>query len=191
MAEIEDAETREAVVMAVASGKSIREAAREFMTTEDEIRRVVTEEARHAASGEAMRETWFLEAKRLEAAGLKCYTKGMAGSGDTTALGIYAKLVERRAVLAGANAPSTHVLAVTTATAPIKPSSTESLEAALSRLRNFSERERVLEDMDRRNEPMTDEQAEELDRFREEREARRRAQHDAQRTKLLARVNRQ
>jgi hypothetical protein len=36
---------------------------------------------------------------------------------------------------------------------------------------------------------MTDAEAEELDRFREERESRRRAEHDAQRTKLLARAN--
>jgi len=82
--------------MKVASGASIREAAREFMTGEREIRELIREEAHRAASGEAMCETWFLESKRLEAAGLKCYNRGMAGNGDTTALGIYAKLVERK-----------------------------------------------------------------------------------------------
>jgi hypothetical protein len=189
MAEIEDAETREAIVMKVASGASIRETAREFMTTEDEIRGIIREESHRAASGEAMREAWFLESKRLEAAGLKLYTKGMAGSGDTTALGIYAKLVERRAVLAGANMPTTHVLNVTTSTAPIHQDSTEFYKQVLGGLHNYSPREQELEDKDWRNEPMTDVEAEELDRFREEREARRRAQHDAQRTKLLTRAN--
>jgi hypothetical protein len=66
------------------------------MTTESEVRNVVREESHRAASGEAMRETWFLDRKRLEAAGLKCYNKGMAGSGDTTAPGIYAIVYELR-----------------------------------------------------------------------------------------------
>ena len=42
-----------------------------------------------------MRETWLLEAKRLQAAGLKCYNRGMARDGDITALGVHSKLVER------------------------------------------------------------------------------------------------
>jgi hypothetical protein len=168
MAEIEDAETREAIVMKVASGASLRAAVREFMTSERAVQEVITEEARRAASGEAMRETWFLEAKRLQAAGLKCYTKGMAGAGDTNALNVYAKLVERHAVLAGANAPATHVLNVTTQTAPIEQSSTQQLRQALDRLRlqNYSPREKELEGKEQRNEPMTDDEVAELDEFR-------------------------
>jgi hypothetical protein len=189
MAEIEDVETREAIVMKVASGASLHEAAREFMTTENEIRNVIREESHRAASGEAMRETWFLGSKRLEAAGLKLYTKGMAGTGDTTALATYVKLVERRAVLAGANMPTTHVLNVTTSTAPIHQDSTEFYKQVLDSLHNYSPREQELEDKDWRKEPMTDEEAAELDRFREERETRRRAEHDARRTKLLARAD--
>jgi hypothetical protein len=181
MSEIDDEETREAVVMKVASGASIRETAREFMTTENEVRTVIREEARRAAGGEAMRETWFLESKRLQAAGLKCYNRGMAGDGDITALGVYSKLVERHAILAGANAPATHVLNVTTATAPIHQSSTEYYKQVLDSLQNYSPREQELEDKDWNREPMTDAEAEELDRFREEREARRRTEHDARR----------
>jgi hypothetical protein len=189
MAEIEDAETRESVVMAVASGKSVREVAREFMTSEREIREVIKEESHKASSGESMRQNWFLESRRLEAAGLKLYNKGMAGSGDATALGIYAKLVDRRAVLAGANMPTTHVLNVTTSTAPIHQDSTEFYRHMLDSLQNYSPREQELEDKDWRKEPMTAAEAEELDRFRAERETRRRAEHDAQRTKLLTRAS--
>jgi hypothetical protein len=120
-----------------------------------------------------MREAWFLESKRLEAAGIKCYNKGMAGDGDTTALGVYVKLSERRSILAGANAPAAHVLNVTTSTAPIARTSTDELKLALDRLQNYSPREQELEDKDWRKEPMTAEETAELDEFRSQRDRKR------------------
>jgi len=173
MAEIEDAETRDAIVMWVASGKSFREAAREFMTNECTVRQVIKEEAERACGGEYMREMWFLESRRLHAAGLKCYNKGMAGAGDATALGIYVKLVERHAVLAGANMPATHVVNVTTSTAPIARTSTDELKLALDRLSNYAPREQELEDKDWHKQPMTADELQELDDFRAVRDRKR------------------
>jgi hypothetical protein len=170
------------------TGLSARVVARQFGMQEQEVQAVWDEEARRCFNGAELRKHVALEVRRVRAASLKYFNKGMQLPDGELATGIYFKGVERLMYMLGANQPQQYAVHVISQAAPSQ-SSTERLKAALDRLQNYAPRERELEDMDRRDEPMSDEQAQELDRFREEREARRRAEHDAQRTKLLARAN--
>jgi hypothetical protein len=175
----DDDDDRENIVTAIARGKSVREVSREFERAEAEVRSIVAEAIKRAYDGEWLRQEWTLEDHRLKMICLKNFGKAMDGEGDSTAAAIYIKASERRATLAGANAPQAYAVHLSHDAAPEQMTSTEKIKAVLDRLHNYSPREQALEDKDWRQEPMTDAEVEELDRFREEREARRRVEHDA------------
>jgi hypothetical protein len=188
MPDVIDDERHAEICDALMSGLSACAVARQFGMREQEVLAVWDEEARRCFNAEELRKHVALEVRRVRAASLKYFNKGMELPDGELATNVYFKGVERLMYMLGANQPQQHAVHLINQAAPPE-SSTERLRAALDRLQNYCPRERELEDMDRRNESMTDEQAQELDRFREDREARRRAQHDAQRAKLLARAN--
>jgi hypothetical protein len=103
----EDAE-REAIVTAVARGRTVREVSREFERAEAEVRSIVADAVKRAYDGEWLRQEWALEDHRLKQICLKNFAKAMDGEGDSTAAAVYIKASERRATLAGANAPQAY-----------------------------------------------------------------------------------
>jgi hypothetical protein len=95
-----------------------------------------------------MREAWMLEARRLEAVGMKFYRKAMDDSDPQAAI-VFVKTSERRATLMGADAPIGHAVQVMhQAAAPVQQTSTQKLRGLLDNILHISAREREL--LDRR-----------------------------------------
>ena len=92
--------------------------------------------ARAFSDGEASRQEWTLESKRLAACGMKFYQIAMRDN-DPRAAMMFLKASERRATPCGANAPQGHSVQIMhlTATEQMKPS-----------LRQYHARERELID---------------------------------------------
>jgi hypothetical protein len=168
------------VAEAVADGLSIRDASARFGVSEVEIHQLLEEATEHVFGGQHLRREWMLEAKRLAIVGRKFYRRAVDNL-DAIAASVYLKSVERRAVLSGANAPAQYSVHLINQAAPKELNSTEHYKQLFDSLQNYAPREQELEDKDWNREPMTDAETEELDRFREEREVRRRAEHDTRR----------
>src|SRR5215831_6444408 len=95
----------ETILTALADGMTVGKAARALGITEGEVRAALKETADNFRNGERLREVWALEDVRLGRLGLKFFHKAMEGEGDCQAAVTYVKISERRATLAGANAP--------------------------------------------------------------------------------------
>jgi hypothetical protein len=131
-----DAEVaNEAIFSARSSGRSIVAIAHEFGLSEDAVRSVVAEMVARTYDGQAMREDIALENHRLRAISLKYYGLAMDGAGDHQAAVIYVKCSERRMTMLGANAPQAYSVHLSNDAAPERQTSTDSLRAALERLR--------------------------------------------------------
>jgi hypothetical protein len=74
---------------------------------------------------------------RLHRLELKFFHKAMEGEGDCQAAVTYVKISERRATLAGANAPIGHVVQVLQSTPATQETSTDRIEAAIARIRGL------------------------------------------------------
>jgi hypothetical protein len=171
----EDAE-REAIVTAIASGKTVRTVSREFERAEAEVRAIVADAVKRAYDGEWLRQEWALEDHRLKQICLKNFGKAIDGEGDSTAAAIYIKASERRATLAGANAPQAYSVHLSHDAAPEQLNSTQQLRRALDQLRFVTPRERELSDRARiGDKPLNEDEEAELAELRRESLARREA----------------
>ena len=164
-----DPSDHDVVIDALADGLSIVKVARRYGLPQAEVRRMLKEATELCYNGEAMREAWALEDRRLQAVGLKFFHKAMDDGNPSDAL-VFIKASERRATLAGANMPQAHVLHV--ATQPVdKRTSTEKLRDVFDNIMHITHRERVL--LDKRDidqETLSDNEASELDALTIERE---------------------
>jgi hypothetical protein len=168
----------EVILNALAGGMTIRMAAKQFDVPEAEVREILKEAVERCYDGERLRETWMLEDRRLAAVSLKFYHRAMEGDGDPQSAVVFIKASERRAVLAGANMPQSHVLQVVS-TPSAAETSTDRIEAAPDRICGVTPRQRELEHKQLYSDEKlsVDEQAE-LDQLRAEREAKRIAKLD-------------
>jgi hypothetical protein len=110
MLDVLDDERHEAVCDALATGLSVRAVARQFGMQEREVRDILTEEATRCFDGERLREHVALEVRRVRAASLKYFNKGMELRDGELATGIYFKGVERLMYILGANAPQQYAV---------------------------------------------------------------------------------
>ena len=102
----------------------------------------------------------------------------MEDDGDCQAAVTYVKISERRATLAGANAPIGHAVTVMHQAAPPQLNSTQSLSAAIDRIKGITARERELEDRaSYGGTPLTSAEEAELEQLRVDREAKRAQSH--------------
>src|SRR5215472_14655692 len=115
----------ETILGALADGLTVGKAARAL--AEDEVRAALKETVDNFRNGEHLREVWALEDIRLHRLGLKFFHKAMEGDGDCQAAVTYVKISERRATLAGANAPIGHEVTVMHQAAPPQLNSTQRL----------------------------------------------------------------
>lgn len=124
----------EIVVNGIANGLSIRDAARHYELSEAEIRAILKRATDECYDGIHLREQWMLEARRLQAVGLKFFHKAM-DEGDPQAAIVFIKASERAATLAGANAPTGHAVSVIDHTAALEqPTSTQRIRRVLDEL---------------------------------------------------------
>ena len=128
----------EVIIDALAAGSSVEKVAQRFLMPAPEVRKILKDEIERCLSGEHMREAWVLADKRLEAIELKFYRRAMEGDGDTTAAMVAVKTNERRATLAGANMPQSHLLQVISAPPEPKETSTERILRVIERVRAVS-----------------------------------------------------
>jgi hypothetical protein len=77
---------------------------------EREVRAILQEEARLCFDGDRLREHVALEVRRVRAASLKYFNKGMELRDGELATGIYFKGVERLMYILGANAPQQYAV---------------------------------------------------------------------------------
>ena len=146
----------ETILTALAVGLTVGKAARALGITLVEVRAALGETAENFRNGEHLREIWALEDVRLHRLSIKFFHKAMEGDGDCQAAVTYTKLSERRATLAGANAPIGHAVTVMHEAAPAQLNSTQRLQAAVDRIRGITTRERELDDKQRySDEPLT------------------------------------
>jgi hypothetical protein len=89
---------------------------------------------KRAYDGEWLRQEWALEDHRLRMVCQKYFGLAMDGEGNVTAAAIFIKASERRATLAGANAPQAYSVHLATAAAPEQLTSTQKLSRALDLL---------------------------------------------------------
>jgi hypothetical protein len=134
MPDVIDDERHEAVCDALMTGLSARAVARQFGMAEREVQAVWDEEARRCFDGAELRKHVALEVRRVRAASLKYFNKGMELPNGELATTVYFKGVERLMYMLGANQPMQHAVHLINQAAPSE-SSTESLRAALLRLR--------------------------------------------------------
>jgi hypothetical protein len=167
----------EAILDALAAGLSVEKAAKRFKLPIVEVRNILRDEVDRCRDGEHVREVWALADRRLAAVELKFYNKAVEGDCDPQSAIVFVKTSERRATLAGANAPIGHAVTVMTAAAPAHLNSTQKLQAAVDRIRGVTVRERELDDKQSYDEPLTSDERAELDQLRAAREAKR-AQQD-------------
>jgi hypothetical protein len=163
----------EAILDTLAAGLSIEKAAKRFRLPVAEVRKILRDEVERCRDGEYMREVWALADRRLAAVELKFYNKALEGDGDPHSAIVFVKTSERRATLAGANMPQSHVLQVVSQPPEVK-TSTQRLRAALDNVRGITARERELDDKQHYSDaPLTAEEQAELGQLRAAREARR------------------
>jgi hypothetical protein len=133
MPDVLDDERHEAICDALMSGLSARAVARQFGMAEREVLAVWDEEARRCFNGEQLRKQVALEVRRVRAASLKYFNKGMQLPDGELATTVYFKGVERLMYMLGANQPQQFAVHMIHQAAPA-PTSTERLKAALDRL---------------------------------------------------------
>jgi hypothetical protein len=125
----------EAILDALAAGLSVERAAERFKLPVAEVRQLLRDEVDRFRDGEYLREVWVLADRRLAAVELKFYNKAVEGDGDPQSAIVFVKTSERRATLAGANAPIGHAVTVMHAAAPPELTSIDRIEAAIERIR--------------------------------------------------------
>jgi hypothetical protein len=125
----------EAILNALAAGLSVTKASEKFHTPVAEVRQLLRSEIEHCLDGARLREAWSMMDRRLAAIELKFYNRAIEGDGDVQAAQIFVKISERRATLAGLNAPSSHIVQVSHVPPDQVQTSTERIRAALDRLR--------------------------------------------------------
>ena len=161
----------ETILGALADGLTVGKAARVLGIAEGEVRAALKETADNFRNGERLREAWALEDIRLHRLGLKFFHKAMESDGDCQAAVTYVKISERRATLAGANAPIGHAVTVMHQAAPPKLTSTQRIRAAIDNVMGISAREREL--LDKESEidgpGITPEESAEIDELRKAR----------------------
>ena len=158
----------DAVIDALADGMSVAKVSRQYGLPQTDVKRMLKEATELCYNGEAMREAWALEVRRLQAVGLKFFHKAMADGNPADAM-VFIKASERRATLAGANMPQAHIVRV--ANEPPRLNSTQHISNVLDNILGISARERELEDKDLAREPITDDERGELKQFRDARKA--------------------
>jgi hypothetical protein len=130
---LSDEEDVDAIVTAIALGRPVRQVAVEHRKPEAEVRSTVADAVKRAYDGEWLRREWALEDHRLRMVCQKYFGLAMDGEGNSTAAAIFIKASERRATVAGANAPTSYSVHLTHEAAP-SPTSTDRLRSALARL---------------------------------------------------------
>ena len=138
------------IVQVIADGLTIAKTAERFGVTIDEVRTAIKEAVKELSDGDALRQEWMLEDRRLKAVGLKFYNIAMRDNDPQSAI-VFLKASERRATLNGANAPQSYSVQLMNQSAPVEQmTSIDKIEAAIHRLR-----------MPNRPDDATDEDAEE------------------------------
>jgi hypothetical protein len=167
MSDVLDDERYEAVCDALATGLSARAVARQFSMQEREVRAVLTEEARRCFDGERLREHVALEVRRVRAASLKYFNKGMELRDGELATGIYFKGVERLMYILGANAPQQYAVHLMNQAPPEdNRTSTAKMLDAIRTMTGETPRETELEDRWRHQNDRSPELVEELNTLR-------------------------
>jgi hypothetical protein len=187
MPDVIDDERHAAICDSLMSGLSVRAVARQFGTQEREILAVWDEEARRCFDGEELRKHVALEVRRVRAASLKYFRKGMELVDGELATGIYFKGVERLMYMLGANQPQQYAVHLMNQAAP-EQTSTEFYEAALDQVLGVGPRERLLENKETHREDMTLEEVTELEALRREREDRQDAERQRNRRERAERL---
>ena len=157
------------VLDALADGLSMQKVSRRYHLPLAEVRKIMTEATERCYNGGYLREHWMLEDRRLFAMEMKFWHKAMDEGNASDAM-VAVKTSERRAVLAGANMPQSHVLHVATQPAEDKRTSTEQLRDVIDELCHITSRERCLIDKrDIAQEALSDDEASELEALQIER----------------------
>ena len=165
---------RDEIVQALAEGLSTKQVAQRFDLPVKDVRDLLREATKEMADGAALREEWFLEDQRLKALELLFYAKAMRDQNPADAM-IVVKTSERRATLAGANAPQSHAIHVMNQAPPAHHrTSTERIRDVLDNVMGITPRERKL--LDRKDHltdepPLTEEEVAELTQLTGGREA--------------------
>jgi DNA-directed RNA polymerase specialized sigma24 family protein len=134
------------IVQALADGLSLAQTADRFGVSIDDVRKARSQAVAAFSDGEALRQEWALESKRLAACGMRFYQIAMRDN-DTQAAMIFLKASERRATLCGANAPQGHSVHIMHQTATEqKKTSTEKIRDVLDIILHITPRERELID---------------------------------------------
>src|SRR5215471_9050921 len=118
----------EAILDALAAGLSVEKAAKHFHLPVADVRKMLRDEVERCRDGEHLREIWTLADRRLAAVELKFYNKALEGDGDPQSAIVFVKTNERRATLAGANAPIGHAVTVMHQAAPPELTSIDRIE---------------------------------------------------------------
>ena len=166
----------ELILDALADGLSTEKVSRRYRVPLDEVRRIMKEATERCYDGAHLREHWMLEDRRLYAMELKFWHKAMEDNGSPADAMVAVKTSERRAVLAGANMPQSHVLAVVSQPTE-RRTSTERIGDVLDTLLGITDREKELRARDSAGEITADE-AEEYRQFQYDRELKRREEID-------------
>ena len=123
------------IVQAIADGLTIAKTAERFGVTIDEVRTAIKEAVKELSDGDALRQEWMLEDRRLKAIGLKFYNIAMQDDDPQSAI-VFLKASERRATLNGLNAPQSYSVQLMNQSAPVEQmGSIDKIEAAINRMR--------------------------------------------------------
>jgi len=95
---------RENIVAAMAAGENASQIAARLGVSLKQVKVAMRAAIEEMSSAEALRADWFAEDRRLQILGLRFYELALKDNNHQAAI-IFLKASERRATLAGANAP--------------------------------------------------------------------------------------